>query len=543
LSDPLELATRYEGEGLFEEAIGQYRRAIEAGEADCDTYLRCATLHRERGRPVEARAVFEAAIERFPDNPWPRHRLGELLGQNGRQGAGLRRMYEAYALAPNGEEFLVNIAATASHLQRLDEAYAAARKLRPDLGDWWAGARRTALERYVAERSETLKLLAARPEPLTAAWLWELGPRLVRLGRLRLAERVAAALIADAPQSWPAYYLMADVIQRREGPDAAATYLRAHPVMQGDLLAYTLRLARLLHEAGRFAELLDVLDASGLPSDNEELRWLRFMALFLSGSTDRLRDYCSRWLQESPFNLTPAATLAALRHHAQTTPWKGGQVTLVRPHLAQFWDKTDVPPDVRGVMLSWTRLNPELGYTLFDDSSARRFLETHYGAAIVQLYDACHHPAMKADYFRIAFLHHSGGLWVDADEVCLRPLGYVIDAAEDAEIIAMLDGDTPGYVHNSFLGSRPRSRIVRAAVEEATLLVAQQLQQGRRPDIWGVTGPGLITRAIGRYLASTPAAWEGEEVLLLGRQQYGYFAQKVGQLAYKHDAAKNWNML
>ena len=32
-------------------------------------------------------------------------------------------------------------------------------------------------------------------------------------------------------------------------------------------------------------------------------------------------------------------------------------------------------------------------------------------------------------------------------------------------------------------------------------------------------------------------------MLLLGRQQYSYFAQKDGQLAYKHDAAKNWNMV
>ena len=544
MSDALELAQRYEGEGLFEAAICQYRRLIDEGTADCTTFIRCATLHRERGRPADARAVFEAAIARFPDDPWPRHRLGELLGQNGRPVAALRRMREARDLAPNGEEFHVNIAATAAGLQWLDEAYAAARSLRPEVGDWWAGARRRGLEGYREERTATLALLRNRPKPVTSAFLWELGPRLVRLGRLRLAERVAAKLIGDDPASWPAYYLMGDLILRKYGADAAVSYLRANPAMQADTLAYAVKLGRLLHEAGRHQELLDALDAPGLPQDDDTLRWLRFMALFLLGWTDRLRDYCSRWLAASPFAMTPAATLAALRHQAQDqTPWKGGQVTLLKPHLVQFWDKPDVPGDVRGAMLSWTRLNPQIAYTLFDDGSARRFLETHYGSAIVQLYDACHHPAMKADYFRVAFLHQAGGLYADADELCVRPLGYILDASEDAEIVAMLDGDTPGYVHNAFLASRPRSRVMRRALEEATELVARELQAGRRPDIWSLTGPGLITRAIGHYLASTPAAWEREEMLLLGRQQYSYFAQKDGQLAYKHDAAKNWNMV
>lgn len=544
MPDVLELAERYEGEGLFEEAIGQYRRLIEDGQADCTTYIRCATLHRERGRPAEARVVFEAAIARFPDDPWPRHRLGELFGQNGRPAAALRRMREARDLAPHGEEFHVNISATAAGLGWLDEAYAAARTLRPEVGDWWAGARRRGLEAYREERSATLALLRHRPKPVTDALLSDLGPRLVRLGRLRLAERIASTLIARDPSSAVAHDMMVNLVLRRDGADAAFAYMRATPAMQADPSAYTVRLARLLHEAGRYAEILEALDAPGLPQDDEQLRWLRFMALLLLGWTDRLREDCSRWLAASPFAMTPSATLAALRHQAQTPmPWKGGQTTLLKPHIAQFWDKPDVPRDVRGVMLSWTRLNPQVAYTLFDDASARRFLETHYGSAIVQLYDACHHPAMKADYFRIAFLHQAGGLYADADELCLRPLGYILDAAEDAEIIAMLDGDTPGYVHNAFLGGRPRSRLVRWALEQATELVAHELQAGRRPDIWSLTGPGLITRAIGHYLATTPAAWEREEMLLLGRQQYGWFAQKDGQLAYKHDAAKNWNMI
>ena len=545
MPDALELAERFEGEGRFEEAIGHYYQLIEGGKADCVVYIRCATLHRERGRPAEARAVFEAAIARFPEDPWPRHRLGELDGQCGRHLAAYQQMRTAMELAPDGEEFRVNVAAVSGPLGWYDVGFAAARRLRPDVGDWWAGARQGALDRYRAERSAALALLRKRSRDGRTAHAFRctIVPKLIGLGRLAVATRLANALIAETPDFPPAYYMLAGIILRQSGADAALAFVRSNPVMKTDAHAYLLLVGRLLHESGRYQELLDEFDGAEESPDDEQLRWLRLMAMLMLQARAKLRSYCQDWLAGSPEAIVPAATLVGLRAlDADASAWRCGRPTLIKPHLCQFWDKPEIPGDVRGVMLSWTAHNPEIDYNVFDDAGARAFLTTHFGSSIVQTYDACHHPAMKADYFRVAFLYHAGGLYADADELCLRPLGHLLPAAEEGEIVAVLSGDLPGYVHNFFLAARPRSRILRLALDDATRSIAALLQAGQRPGIWGVTGPGLITRAVGAFLASQPQSWEREDVLLLGRRQYASYARTENRLAYKSKAETNWTV-
>ncbi len=544
MADALEMARQLEAEGLLDEAIALHRQLAAGGEADADARIRCATLLRQRGRIPEAVAELQAAIAQAPNNPWPWHRLGELHGQCGRNLAAFQHMRTAMELAPDGEEFRVNVAAVSGPLGWYDVGFSAARGLRPDVGDWWAGARQGALDRYRAERAAALALLRERrlSRQTTPELCWALGPKLIKLGRLGLARRLVDALIAQTPTSHPAYYMLADIVLRQSGVDAAIDFVLANPVMRDDPRAYCHRLGRLLHEAGRHQELLDTFEQADL-SEDDELRWLHLTALLMLNAKTQLRAYCQDWLTNSPDALTPAATLAGLRAlDADLSTWRAGEPILVKPHICQFWDKPDIPGDVRGVMLSWTAHNPEVDYTVFDDAGARAFLATHFGSAIVQTYDACHHPAMKADYFRVALLYQAGGVYADADELCLRPLGHILAAAEAGEIVAALSGDLPGYVHNFFLASRPRSRIMRWALEDATRSIAATLQAGQRPGIWGVTGPGLITRAIGTFLATQPLSWEREDMLLLGRQQYASYARTESRLAYKSKAETNWTV-
>jgi mannosyltransferase OCH1-like enzyme len=543
--DALDEAQAFEGRGLFDKAIERYRSIAAEGRADADIRMRCATALRQCGRVAEAVAELEAGIREEPNNPWPWHRLGELHGQSGRQYAAYQHMSRALEIAPGGEEFLVNIAATSGPLGWYDVGFSAARQLRPEVGDWWAGARQGALSIYRAEREAVLALLSRRrqSEATTPDALLELAPRLVRLGRLTTARRVAEALIAGGIGVEQAHYVLSSIIFREEGPQAAAEYLQAQSSLRGNSALYHRQLGSLLHEAGRHQELLRILDAVPECSEDPYLQWLRFMALLLTGAMAQLRAYCQAWLTRSPDAPTPAAALAGLRTlEADVSVWRESEPALLKSHLCQFWDKPDIPSDVRGVMLSWTSHNPDLAYTCFDDDSARRFLQTHYGSNIVLTYDACHHPAMKADYFRVAFLYQAGGLYADADELCLRPLEHILVAAEEAEIVAVLSGDLPGYVHNFFLAARPRSRILRMALDDATAGIARALQSGQRISIWGGTGPGLITRAVGRFLATQPQAWEREDTLLLGRQQYASYVRTASQLAYKAQAENNWTV-
>jgi hypothetical protein len=95
--------------------------------------------------------------------------------------------------------------------------------------------------------------------------------------------------------------------------------------------------------------------------------------------------------------------------------------------LVQFWDTgADMPRDVAECIASWDRLVddvPRLSRVMFDDDTARQFIRDELSSDHAAVFDACRHPAMRCDYFRLCFLLRHGGLYVDADEVYLGGLG------------------------------------------------------------------------------------------------------------------------
>ena len=94
---------------------------------------------------------------------------------------------------------------------------------------------------------------------------------------------------------------------------------------------------------------------------------------------------------------------------------------MTKPTILQFWDAN--PPDYISQLLATVQSNnPEFGYELFNDERACSYIEAHYGNDMVAVYKACALPSMRADLFRYFFLLHQGGMYIDADFHCTRPL-------------------------------------------------------------------------------------------------------------------------
>ena len=89
--------------------------------------------------------------------------------------------------------------------------------------------------------------------------------------------------------------------------------------------------------------------------------------------------------------------------------------------IVQFWHNLrQLPYDVEECIDSWRRWETS-GFThrLFDEDAARVFIEASLGAEYESAFERCYHPAMQADYFRLCYLLAEGGLYVDADDVCI----------------------------------------------------------------------------------------------------------------------------
>lgn len=152
--------------------------------------------------------------------------------------------------------------------------------------------------------------------------------------------------------------------------------------------------------------------------------------------------------------------------------------------ILQFWDK-DTPAYIQDLLDSVRDLNPERTYRLFNDESARAFIEDRYDRSVVRAYDVCAIPAMRSDLFRYCFLYECGGWYIDADFRCVQPLDPLADLAPRGYLYVHNDGIT----NSSLLIRHPKDPLMATVVDTAIANI-QRLRDSS--NVWEVTGPAIF---------------------------------------------------
>lgn len=419
-------------------------------------------------------------------------------------------------------------------------------RLAPPLPGWWMKIVLAARREGDAVRRHARRVLArprrhdgTRRLPRGAA-LAMLAQALMRAGRLRAAEGLLALGLARTGRE-AMLHLVAQELRLYRAEAVAGDV----PLPTPRLGEPTTRLA-----AARMAQQLDAPDPAfaalrglDVPGLGAAATRLRAQVLIRRGDIARLAAAAKAEMAAAPLDQWPARHALTAAVLAREVPvWHGAASVPPAPArlpLLQFWHDREPPADVRAVMQSWPRLNPALEPARFDGATARTFLAAEGGSDLVALFDACHHPAMQADLFRLVFLHRHGGLYVDADERCRRPVPDLIGRVRNLAIAAPCSDELPYYVNNAILLAEAGSPVLALALVEARRGIAASLAAGRRPSIWNHTGPGALTRAIARHAA----AGGGGEVALIELRYLRSFSETVDDLAYKFAPGGDWRQV
>ncbi len=161
--------------------------------------------------------------------------------------------------------------------------------------------------------------------------------------------------------------------------------------------------------------------------------------------------------------------------------------------IIQYWDSGTPPTSVQHIMQSWKALNPNFEYHLFSRKSAYVFLKQELGYDAASAFKNCEHPALQADYFRLAYLSKVGGFYADADDKCVSPLDKLVSSG--AELVLKL-GDF-GCISNNFIGAAPENEIIRYAFEKGITNMLTYFNEGP----WFKLGPGHLTKSVTYYLS------------------------------------------
>lgn len=105
-----------------------------------------------------------------------------------------------------------------------------------------------------------------------------------------------------------------------------------------------------------------------------------------------------------------------------------GQAPAWHDRLWFFWQQgaADLPPIARACLRSWQVHNPTAQIIVLDGRSILDFIpdaETH------RVFEIPSEFAARSDLYRLNFLKHNGGVWIDIDCVCRQPLTSWLPAA------------------------------------------------------------------------------------------------------------------
>jgi mannosyltransferase OCH1-like enzyme len=149
--------------------------------------------------------------------------------------------------------------------------------------------------------------------------------------------------------------------------------------------------------------------------------------------------------------------------------------------LHQIWIGPRPAPD--DLMASWPRMHPDWTYQVWRDP---------YGWENQAQIDACQEWNGKADMMRYEILEREGGVLVDADSECIRPLD---DSFLEHEAFVCYEHETkrPGLIAAGYVGAEKGSPFMRACID------AVKVRFQRDTAAWETVGPKLVTEVAKRF--------------------------------------------
>lgn len=165
---------------------------------------------------------------------------------------------------------------------------------------------------------------------------------------------------------------------------------------------------------------------------------------------------------------------------------------LIPKIIHQIWIGPNAIPDkVKWMMDSWQKVNPTWEYRLWTNHDLDNLDMLNKDA-----FESATNWGMKSDILRCEILNQFGGVYVDVDFECLKPLDdlhYLYDFY--CGIIPEIDNS---IVANGVIGSRPGHPIIRSCLENWRCI--SSFATNIPEEIMALTGPYFLTNQLVKYL-------------------------------------------
>jgi mannosyltransferase OCH1-like enzyme len=144
-------------------------------------------------------------------------------------------------------------------------------------------------------------------------------------------------------------------------------------------------------------------------------------------------------------------------------------------------------------MNTWKNKNPDFEYILWTEEE---FVKRNFKFQCSEQIETIKEIAGKADIIRLELLYHYGGVFLDADSICIEPLD---DHLMEQKAFCAYENEEkrPGLVANGTIAFPPKHPLCRDAIH--WILDKRNLKSIQTNHAWTTVGPTLLTNLLPKF--------------------------------------------
>ncbi|KAH9899933.1 nucleotide-diphospho-sugar transferase [Cubamyces lactineus] len=204
--------------------------------------------------------------------------------------------------------------------------------------------------------------------------------------------------------------------------------------------------------------------------------------------------------------------------------------------IHQTWKSETLPAKWANISQECRDMMPDYEYMLWTDASAREFIAQHY-SWFLDTFDNYKYTIQRADAIRYFVLYHYGGIYIDLDIGCLRPMDPLLVHP------VILPRTIPVGVSNDLMFSEKGHPFMAQTIH--SLISFDYNWVLNYPTVMFSTGPMFLSAQYGSWTSSHPPTPEhpGGEVRILPKSLYGKNAkpEEAPHSFFSHYYGSSWH--
>jgi len=151
---------------------------------------------------------------------------------------------------------------------------------------------------------------------------------------------------------------------------------------------------------------------------------------------------------------------------------------------------------LRNAVDSWRKHSKEFEYYFYTDELCDKFMQENFEGEIYNAYKKLPLSVMKADLWRYCIIYKYGGIYADADTICLTNPNYLL---RNAQIICASESDE-NYLCQWTFAAPPGSPALKSIIDLSVERINKTTRFVGKNIVHILTGPQVFTEGIERYL-------------------------------------------